>query len=350
MPFDSYRALLEGIDEIISAKRDLGTLARGRRLARSYWEIGDAIHTHLLASEGKTAHGEGFFKRISGDLNLDKTLVYLMLRFRRDMPNVETFLHLTWSHYVQIIPLKSQKQREFYERAASHESWTVRELKARIKNDLFDEARQIGSAAYRSQEETTASPFSPRKGQLYTYRLIPSLPEQTAAGELVVDLGFNNHWTGPIEGIENPKPGMIVTAEKHARGARSAYRFSVNRHRGRKLYTVKAVCERVIDGDTLLARIDQGFEMWHTERLRLRGIDTPELYSTAGQRARDYVTAAMEKVPFIVICTNSRDKYGRYLTDLYYLPGSSDPAEVLSDGCFLNRQLFDEGLARTYDA
>ena len=273
-----------------------------------------------------------------------------MLRFRRGMPKVETFLRLTWSHYIQIIPLKSQKQREFYERTASQESWTVRELKAQINKNLFDAARQIGSAAYRSQVETTTASLSPRKGQLYTYRLIPPLPEQTASCQLLVDLGFNNHWTGQIAGIDNPRPGMIVTAEKHHRGARPAYRFSVNRHRGRKLYTVKAVCERVIDSDTVLARIDQGFDMWRRERLRLRGIDASELYSTAGQRARDYVTEAMEQVPFIVICTNSRDKYGRYLTDLYYLPGSSDPAEVLAGGFFLNRQLLDEGLARPYNA
>ena len=64
-PFDTYRALLEGIDEIVSAEKDLGTQARGRRLARSYWEIGDAIHAHLLANEGKTTYGEGFFGRLA---------------------------------------------------------------------------------------------------------------------------------------------------------------------------------------------------------------------------------------------------------------------------------------------
>ncbi len=188
--------------------------------------------------------------------------------------------------------------------------------------------------------------LTPRKGELYTYRLIPSLPGQ--AQDLAVDLGFDNHWLGPIRDITAPRVGMIVAAEKSRGGSQPRYHFSVNRRRGRKLYTVKALCERVIDGDTILARIDQGFHMWHAARLRLRGIDTPELYSSAGRRAREFVQATMDQCDFVVICTASRDKYGRYLTDLFYLPGATHPADVLRDGFFLNLELIDRGHARPY--
>ncbi len=88
MPFQSYDALIDGIDEIIVAQKDLGTQARGRRLALSYWEIGDAIHAHQLANEGKSTYGERFFIRLSNDLNLDQSLVYNMIRFRLGMPIV----------------------------------------------------------------------------------------------------------------------------------------------------------------------------------------------------------------------------------------------------------------------
>ena len=94
-PFDTYNALLEGIGEIISAGKDLSSQARGRRLARRNWEIGDAIHTHLLANEGKSAYGEGLFDRLADDVNLDKSTVYLMLRFRRGMPNPDHLAEIT---------------------------------------------------------------------------------------------------------------------------------------------------------------------------------------------------------------------------------------------------------------
>ena len=69
MPFDSYNTLLEGVGEILSAEKDLG------------------------------AQAEGFFDRLSGDLSLDPSLVYLMLRFRRSMPILESIPELPWTHY-----------------------------------------------------------------------------------------------------------------------------------------------------------------------------------------------------------------------------------------------------------
>ena len=348
MTLDTYDALLEGIDEIFASGKDLSSQARGRRLAHGYWQIGDAIHHHLLAHVDKSTYGEGLMKRLSNDLSLDIAFIYLMVRFRRGMPNVGTFPHLSWSHYIPIIPLESQQQREFYERVASSEAWTVRELKQQIKSDLFADARQLGSAAYRTDFETAARTLAPRKGRLYTYRLIRALSGQAAAGEYLVDLGFYNQWPGRLEGIEDPKDGMIVTSTRKSRSASTPFRFTVNRERGRKLYTVVALPERIIDGDTILARIDQGFDTWRTERLRLRGIDTPELYSTAGQHARNFVHEELEQVEFVIICTGSRDRYGRYLTDLFYLPGSDDPTEVLTDGIFLNRRLLDQDHARPY--
>ena len=75
---------------------------------------------------------------------------------------------------------------------------------------------------------------------------------------------------------------MIVTSTRKSRSASTPYRFTVNR-------------ERIIDGDTLLVRIDQGFDTWRTERLRLRGIDAPELYSTAGQHAAISCTKSLNR-------------------------------------------------------
>ena len=91
MARDTYGALLTGVGEIIAAGKYLSSEARGRRLARSYWDIGDAIHRHLVAHEGKSTYGEGLITRLSEDLSLDQSLIYTMVRFRRGLPNVETF-------------------------------------------------------------------------------------------------------------------------------------------------------------------------------------------------------------------------------------------------------------------
>ena len=106
--------------------------------------------------------------------------------------------------------------------------------------------------------------------------------------------------------------------------------------------------ERVIDGDTLIVAVDCGFSTVVRQRLRLRGIDTPELGSLAGQRAHERVAQLLAGLPFIIVSTSRTDRYGRYLADVFYLPQTQDAARVLRNGIYLNRQLLDEGLARPY--
>ena len=346
MPFRTYDSLRAGIDDIISSGKDLSSTARGRSLARRNWEIGDAIHEHLVANQGKSTHGEGVIRLLADDVNLNKSEIYRMLRFRRNMPKVGSIPLLTWTHYVQIISLKPQKQREFYERTAASHGWNVPDLKRQIRDDAYALVQRHGPAILEQNKDAPIRPLTAKKGQLYTYRLKRALPGQTKQGDFVVGLGFGAHWPDKIVGIDHPKTNLAVTSKRSA--ASHNYTFTTNRDRGRKLYTVKALPERVIDGDTLLVRLDLGFTRWRVERLRFRGIDTPPLYSAVGRQASDFVSEKLATVPFVIITSSGLDPYGRYLADIFYLPGSDDPADVLAEGRFLNRQLLDEGLARPY--
>lgn len=71
--------------------------------------------------------------------------------------------------------------------------------------------------------------------------------------------------------------------------------------------------------------------------------------TVVGQRARDFVRKALAEVPFVVLTTTKQDKYDRYLSDVFYLPGGTDPQEVLYKVLFLNQQLLDRGLAVRFD-
>src|SRR3990167_7609795 len=51
--------------------------------------------------------------------------------------------------------------------------------------------------------------------------------------------------------------------------------------------TYKAFIERVVDGDTLIVKIDLGFETRIREYLRLRGIDAPETDTAEGKRSEE---------------------------------------------------------------
>jgi endonuclease YncB( thermonuclease family) len=112
------------------------------------------------------------------------------------------------------------------------------------------------------------------------------------------------------------------------------------------MYLYSAIVDRVIDGDTLLLRVDLGFEVWINQRIRLRGIDCPEVSTPEGQKAKEFVENRLKNCFIVVIQTFKKiDVHGRYVCDLFYLEDETDKELIAEEGAFLNQELLDEGLA-----
>lgn len=105
-----------------------------------------------------------------------------------------------------------------------------------------------------------------------------------------------------------------------------------------------AVVERVIDGDTLEARIDLGFDTWRVERIRLRGIDAPEMNTPQGKRSKAFVEQALKRTEKIVVHTYKTDVYARYVADVFYQAGVEEKDEIFTEGRFLNQEILDSGM------
>ncbi len=114
-----------------------------------------------------------------------------------------------------------------------------------------------------------------------------------------------------------------------------------------EIFTYKAKIEKIIDGDTLTTLIDLGFGLSIQQKLRLRGIDCPEMDTEEGQRAKRFVEVRLRNCDFIVIKTykDSSDKYDRYLADIFYLANETDAEKVAQEGGYLNQELLNERLA-----
>ena len=118
------------------------------------------------------------------------------------------------------------------------------------------------------------------------------------------------------------------------------------RRRTDRLYVYSAALEKVIDGDTLILNFDLGFDVWKRHRIRLRGVDVPELGTPEGDAARAFVQDRLRGVVYVVIQTFKVDVYGKYVCDLFYLRGVTDKERIVREGNFLNQELLDKGLAR----
>ena len=99
----------------------------------------------------------------------------------------------------------------------------------------------------------------------------------------------------------------------------------------------------VIDGDTVDVSVDLGFHIQHLIRLRLYGINTPELKSKDKAEKELAIVAKTRlieliegKIVKVKTRKDSTDKYGRYLAEIY-----------LNEE-HINDKLILEGLAKEY--
>ena len=83
------------------------------------------------------------------------------------------------------------------------------------------------------------------------------------------------------------------------------------------MFTYKAKIIKAYDGDTVTAKIDCGFNIHFTEKIRLYGINAPEVRGKEkeeGLKSRDYLRKLiLNKEVVIKTFKDKKGKYGRYL-------------------------------------
>jgi micrococcal nuclease len=100
-------------------------------------------------------------------------------------------------------------------------------------------------------------------------------------------------------------------------------------------YIRNATVLNVVDGDTLDAFVDCGYNIWTKQRFRLLGIDTPERGQLGFKEATAYVE---ERVlgKDVLIQSSKSDSFGRYLATVFY------------EGHTINLELLEKGHAVAY--
>jgi micrococcal nuclease len=101
-------------------------------------------------------------------------------------------------------------------------------------------------------------------------------------------------------------------------------------------YKFRGTVARVVDGDTLDVNLDLGFHINHRIRVRLLGVDTPEVFGAnaceEGKEASLYVKALCPTESTIFVATYKTGKYGRWLARI-----------TLPNGQVLNDLLIEKG-------
>ena len=117
------------------------------------------------------------------------------------------------------------------------------------------------------------------------------------------------------------------------------------------MYTYKAKLKRVVDGDTIDATIDLGFDVFVKKRIRFAGINAPESRTrdleekARGLAAKDRVKNILEENKDFTLHSEELGKLGRVLGKIYL--DKLDGKDCLTQIC-LNEQLIKEKHAVEY--
>jgi len=93
------------------------------------------------------------------------------------------------------------------------------------------------------------------------------------------------------------------------------------------MYEYKGNVYKVVDGDTVYILADLGFGTYRKIKIRIKGIDTAEIYSPSceaelqhGREAKQFVKDEINNKNITFISYKDKTgKYGRYLGDISYI-------------------------------
>jgi endonuclease YncB( thermonuclease family) len=317
----TYAELRRGVEQVIFS----GRAKVEEAWVRTYHETGRLIHEHVLRHGARADFGAKVIARLANDAKVSRRTLYECVQFYREFPIVRPVAQLGWNQCRLLCQVGDARERAGLIEQLKHERLRTVDLKARVRS--VNAARRLAAAAEHVEIVAAAMPVNapplrllkPKRGTPDRFHLV------VRAEGVAVDVGFKLYL-----------PSAAAHAGRIVQWVNGKFAPAPDATTA-DLFTYRAKVGRVIDGDTLAVTILlPGCEM--DEKVRLRGLDCPELGTEAGRNAKHRTEQLVAAATDIVITTSKVDKYDRYLADVHL-------CQPDGEWLFLNNQLLREGHA-----
>ena len=142
------KQLFSDICQIIDTARIQVAIKANTELTLMYWHIGRRINTDVLGNQ-RAEYGKQVVLTLSAQLQerfqtsqFSLRNLRRMMQFTEEFPNLEIVTplvtHLSWTHFLIVLPIKDAIAREFYLTMAANSHWSKRELEKQIDGMLFE--------------------------------------------------------------------------------------------------------------------------------------------------------------------------------------------------------------------
>jgi predicted nuclease of restriction endonuclease-like (RecB) superfamily len=158
-------ALFSQISNIIENRKHRAGTYANQEITLMYWEIGRYIRLNVLNNE-RADYGKQIVKTLATQLvnkngkSFELRNLRRMVQFAEIFPDIKivsaTATQLSWSHFVEILPLKTEEARTFYATDAANRSYSAKELRNQIARKAY-ERQEIANTQL---SEKSAVPFN----------------------------------------------------------------------------------------------------------------------------------------------------------------------------------------------
>lgn len=139
--------LFADIRQLIEASKSQVAVTVNSAMTLMYWHIGDRINREVLGGE-RAAYGKQIVETLALKLTaeygkgFDSKSLRRMMQFASVFPDLQIVAplvgKLSWSHFLQVIPIADDLARNFYLTMAADQRWSRRTLKAKIDGMLYE--------------------------------------------------------------------------------------------------------------------------------------------------------------------------------------------------------------------
>ncbi len=141
------QTLFNDLSQLIEQSKQFVIVQANSVMTMLFWNVGKRINEDILQNK-RADYGKRIVATVSQQLtekygkNFEPRNLRRMMQFAEQFPNLEIVsplaTQLSWTHFVELMPIKDEKARLFYAKEAVERHWGKRELRQSIERKEFE--------------------------------------------------------------------------------------------------------------------------------------------------------------------------------------------------------------------
>lgn len=144
---DIHQNLVSELSQLIEQGKQQVAVQVNSAMTMVFWQVGKRINEEILEKE-RAEYGKNIVATVSSQLvkhygrSFGAKNLHRMMQFAELYPDIQIVVslarQLSWTHFIVLLPLKSDEERQFYAKKIAEEKWSTRYTRKQIERKAFE--------------------------------------------------------------------------------------------------------------------------------------------------------------------------------------------------------------------